>query len=106
MQHKATASAEPGKSGPGPLFVFNFAVVLVIDTVRVVVAVAFATMTVGWEKVQDAPAGNPEQVNDTVSLNPFTGTIDMVAVPGCVEVTVSEVGDDATVKSAAARLIV
>jgi hypothetical protein len=106
MQHNATASAEPGKSGLEFLFVASVVVVPVIDTVSVVEAGAPAAATVGWEKMHDAPAGNPVQVNETAELNPFTGTIDIAAVPGCAELIVSDDGEDETEKSPETRLMV
>jgi hypothetical protein len=106
MQHNATARTEPGKSGLEFLFVARVVVVPVMDTVRVVEAGAPAAVTVGWEKMHDAPAGNPVQVNETGELNPFTGKTDIAAEPGCAEVTVSDAGEEETAKSPETWLMV
>lgn len=73
---------------------------------RVVEAAAPAGVTVAGEKPHDAPEGNPEQLNETAELNPFTGvTVNLVA-PFCPAVTVNAVGLAAKVKSGAGRLMV
>ena len=106
MQQNATARAEPGKSGSEFLLLMSLAVVPVLYTVSVAETGAFATLTEGWEKIQDAPAGKPLQANETAPLNPFTGTTDIVAVPGCAEVTVKDVGEDETANAAPGELMV
>lgn len=72
-----------------------------VETVRVVEAVEPEGVTVAGEKLQDAPEGSPEQLNETAELNPFAGVIDTVAVAFCPPVTLWNAGVAATEKSAA-----
>ena len=66
---------------------------------RVVEAAAPDGVTVAGEKVQDAPAGNPEQVNETAELNPLAGVANNVVLPLLPAVIVREAGEVATEKS-------
>jgi hypothetical protein len=72
-----------------------------------VVDVVPGGVTVDGEKLQDAPAGNPdEQLSETAELNPLSSAIVTVVVPLCPAVTVTDVGEAATEKSGGGRLIV
>ena len=51
------------------------------------------------EKPHDAPAGSPEQANETAEANPPCGAIEMVAAPLLPAVTVMDTGAAATAKS-------
>jgi len=63
-------------------------------------------VTVAGAKLHVAPTGRPEQVNETAESNPFTGVTVIVAVPAAPEVTVSDAGEAATVKSGTDALVV
>jgi hypothetical protein len=63
-------------------------------------------VTVGGEKLHEAPEGNPEQLNETAELNPFSGVTEIVVVPLWPPAIVNDVGEAATEKSAAGRVIV
>ena len=63
-------------------------------------------VTVEGEKLHVAPAGKPEQANDTNALNPFEGVTVMVAVPDCPWFTVIDAGDAAKEKSGGGKLMV
>ena len=54
-----------------------------VETVRVVDAAAPNGVTFGGLKLHDAPAGKPEQANETADEKPFSGDTDTVAVPFC-----------------------
>ena len=69
-----------------------------VVTVSVVETTAPVVTTVDGAKLHDAPEGNPEQLNDTAPPNPSCGVSDMVVVPLCPGVTVSDAGETATVK--------
>jgi len=51
-------------------------------------------------KVHVSPAGDTDEVSATVPVNPFTGATVMVEVPDAPELTLTIVGDAATVKFA------
>jgi hypothetical protein len=94
-QHSATANIDPGSSGR-PLL-WSSAVVESVDTVSVVEVVPGGITVVG-EKLHDAPAGNPEQLNETAELNPYSGVTVMVVLPFCPAVTVNSPGEAAMEK--------
>ena len=62
--------------------------------------------TLAGENVQVAPAGRPEQMKVTAELNPLAGVTVTVVVALCPAVTVSDVGEAATVKLGGGRLTV
>jgi hypothetical protein len=103
MQNSAAASAV-GKSGRRLLP--RLAVVAEVAIVTVVEADAPDGVTVVGEKLQDAPAGSPEQLKETAELKPFCGVIEIDAVPLWPWVTVIDAGDDATEKSGGGKLMV
>lgn len=64
-----------------------------VVTVSVVEAAApDNSVTVCGKKLHDAPVGNPEQLNETVELNPYSGVTATVVVPLCPAVSVNEFG--------------
>jgi len=63
-------------------------------------------VTVAGEKLQEIPAGNPEQLNETTELKPFTGVNEREKEPLCPALMVSEEDDAVKEKSAEARFIV
>lgn len=65
-----------------------------------------AEVTEGGEKLQEVPVGNPLQEKDTVCWNPFDGVIESVVEACCPALTVSDVGDNAMLKSGGGKLIV
>ena len=82
---------------------------VVAELVTVSVVFADATpegATVAGRNAQVAPAGSPEQLNETIELNPFAGVTVTVVVPLCPAVTVIDVGEVATVKLGGGRLMV
>ena len=76
-----------------------------VVTVSVVEATPPDGVTVWGEKLHDAPEGNPEQLNETVELNPCSGVTETVVVPLCPAVTVSDAGEAATVKSGVTGIV-
>jgi len=56
-------------------------------------------VTATGAKLHVVPTGDPEQLNDTDELNPFTGVIEIVLVPPCPGTTVSEAGKAVIEKS-------
>jgi hypothetical protein len=79
---------------------------LAVEMLSVVDAGPLDGVTVLGEKAQVAPAGSPEQPKDTCELKPPTGTIEIVVVPLNPDVTVIDVGEAETEKSAAIKLMV
>ena len=73
---------------------WSFAVVEGAVTVSVVVAVPLAGVTVDGEKLHVAPAGKPEQANETGALNPFAGVTEIVVVTLCPASTVIDGRED------------
>ena len=71
-----------------------------------VVDVVPGGVTVAGEKLHDAPDGSPEQLNDTLEVNPFSGVTEIVVVTLCPTVTANAVGEAATEKSGWGRLAV
>ena len=63
-------------------------------------------VTVAGEKLHDVPESNPEQLNETAVLNPFSGMTEIVVVPLCPAVTVRDAGEAVTEKSGPDRLMV
>jgi hypothetical protein len=103
-QQNASAIAEPGSEVLELWLsaVFSAAVAIV----SVVVATAPAGVTELGENLQDAPAGKPEQLNETADEYPFTGVTRMVAVPLCPGVTVNADGRRETPKLAVSAFTV
>jgi hypothetical protein len=62
-----------------------------------VVAVVPGGVTVAGKKLQVAPAGNPEQANETAESNPPAAVIETVVLPLDPALTVSADGDAAKV---------
>jgi hypothetical protein len=92
-QHSAIAIAEPG------IELLSGAVLPVeAATVSVVVATSPAGVTELGENWQDAPEGNPEQLNETAAEYPFTGVTTTAAVLLCPCVTMNDVGKRLTRK--------
>jgi hypothetical protein len=102
-QQTARASAEPGNNGLEPWR--TKAVVVEVVTVRVVEAAApeCEGVTVPGEKLHDAPAGSPEQLNVTGEENEFSGVTMTVVVLLCPATTSSSPGDTATEKFGSGR---
>ena len=79
MQHTRAASAPIGSSGPAGRWI------AAIDTFVVTFSEVEATpvdgVTVCGEKMHVAPAGSPEQLNETVELKPFAGVTEIEVVP-------------------------
>ena len=100
-QQNATANTEPGTHGLG--LWRELAVVVEVDTVRVVAATAPEGVTVAGEKLHDAPVGNPVQLNETGEANEFSGVTWTVAVPTCPAVTLSAPGETVMEKFGAER---
>jgi len=67
----------------------TLAVAAVVLIVTVSVAALPLTVTVAAEKVQAAPAGSPEQVNETLASNPPLGVSVKVVVAACPGATVA-----------------
>ena len=67
--------------------------------VSVVETVVPDGVTVAGEKLHDVPASNPEQLNETLEVNPFSGVIAILAFPFCPAITVRDAGDAVTEKS-------
>ena len=88
-QHSVAVSSASGGSGPERRWraavVAEVAIVSVVDVVP-------GGVTVAGEKLHFAPAGRPEQLNETAESKPFAGVTVIVAVPLCPAVTVSDVG--------------
>jgi hypothetical protein len=59
------------------------------------------SVTVAGEKPQVAPEGNPEQLKETVALNPFSEVIDRFVFVLCPATTVKDPDDTAIEKSGA-----
>jgi hypothetical protein len=74
------------------------ALVLAVS-VSVVEAAVADGVTVAGEKLHDVPESNPEQLNETTELNPFSGVTEIVAVPPCPAAIVSDDGETAAEKS-------
>ena len=89
-----------GNNGPGPVERAAFEEGAVIVTV--VETGPPEGVTVGGEKLHEAPTGNPKQLKDTAALNPFRGVseIDTEALSPAANVT--DVVDGAIVNSAGA----
>jgi hypothetical protein len=104
MKHSAAASTEPGNSGVE--FRWRAALVVKVLTVSVVDAGAPDGVKVAGEKLHEAPAGRPVQLNPTAELNPFDGVTVTVVVLLRPVVKDVAVGDVITEKSAAGRLMV
>lgn len=102
----AAASTDPGSNGPGFLGRAASENKLAVEMLSVVDAGPLDGVTVFGEKAQVAPAGSPEQPKDTCELKPPTGTIEIVVVPLNPDVTVIDVGEAETEKSAAIKLMV
>lgn len=81
------------------------AVVGEVVMVRVVVAVPPDGMTAAGEKLQDAPAGRPEQLNVTVDVKPFNDVMETVVEALCPAARDMEGRELTTEKSGAGRLI-
>lgn len=78
-QNKTAASAETGRNGLESRW--SFAVVVNVLTVSIVEVVP-GGVTVGGEKLHDAPAGNPDvQLKETEESKPLAGVIEIVVVP-------------------------
>jgi hypothetical protein len=103
-QHKAAVNTARGNSGRELRCRAASAVVVLI--VSVVVAAAPEGVTIAGEKLHAAPDGNPEQVNETLEVNPDSGVRVIVVDPLCPPVTVIELGDAATLKSDALNVYV
>ena len=69
------------------------------DTVRVVFAVPPEGITFAGRKTQFAPAGSPEQLNETGDANPFAGVTDTVVLALAPDATLSVAGFRAREKS-------
>ena len=95
-QQNTSASAEAGTDGPE--LWRRVAAAAEVVTVSVVEATAPDSVTAAGENLHDAPAGNPEQLNETAEAYPFCGATNTVVVPLCPAVTVSDTGETATVK--------
>lgn len=95
-KQSAAASAAPGKRGLE--LGRTAALVAVVVTVSVVEAAAPDGVTVAGEKLQVAPVGSPEQVNETADAKPFCGVTDIVAEPVCPPLMESEDGEATTAK--------
>ena len=96
-KHSAAARVAPGKSGLE--LRRRSAVALVVETVSVVVrAVVPDAMMGDGEKLQVAPAGKPEQANETAPAYPYDGVTEMVTVPLCPSGMVSDPGVTPTEK--------
>lgn len=78
-QHRETASTEPGNNALEPEREACSIGVMVI--VSVDEAIEPEVATVDGEKVHDAHEGNPEQLREALSENPFCGVIRTVVVP-------------------------
>jgi len=101
-QQTATAIAAPGNRAPEPRR--TSAVDEDVATVSVVEVVP-GGVTVAGEKLHVAPAGSPEQLNETAALNPLAGVTVTVVVPLPPADTLIEPGEAATEKLAG-RLMV
>ena len=96
-QQSVSARIEPGSSGLGS----RRRTALSLDAVTVsVVVIAPLDCDVNWgEKLHEAPAGKPEQVNESNELNPCRGVTEIEVVALCPPETVSDAGELATEKS-------
>jgi len=87
-QKNASATAGPGNSTEG----WRNVATEEVETVSVVDADPPEGVTAVGLKLHDAPAGKPEQVNETAEENPFTGVTVTVTFPLCPCSTVSDDG--------------
>lgn len=83
----------------------RLALPVVVAIVRVVAAPPPEAVTVDGEKLQIAPVGNPVQAKETAAANPFCDVMVIVEVPLEPALTVSEVGESATPKSAGGLIV-
>jgi len=97
IKQNAAASIEPGTNG---LCGCSFVAVDVLEMVSMVEVVPLAGVTVAGAKLHEVPVGSPEQLNATMLLKLFCGTIDTVVVPGVPGATLKDVGDAEIEKSA------
>jgi hypothetical protein len=74
-------------------------------TVSVVEAAVPDRVNVEGEKLHDAPKGNPEQVNETAELKPFSGVTEMAAFPLCPAAKLIEAGEAAMEKSGSGVMV-
>jgi hypothetical protein len=96
-QHNAAASTDPENRELE--LRRNAAVVAAVVTVSVVEVAAPDGVTVAGAKLHNVPEGNPEQLNETAELNPFSGVTEIVAVPLCPAFMESDSGEATTEKS-------
>lgn len=103
-QQSTNASADPGKDA----FELRGRAALAVGAVTVSVVEANEPdgVRVAGANLHAAPAGSPEQRNETAEVKPFCGITKAVVVPLRPEVTVSAAGESATVKVGAAKPIV
>ena len=101
-KQNVSAKAELGSDGP-ELGREAAAVAVAVVTVMVADATVPDGVTGVGEKVHDAPAGSPAQLNETADANPFSGATRTVAVPLCPAGMLRDVGDRAMEKLGAAR---
>jgi hypothetical protein len=103
-KHSVSARAATGAypDGCGGLLL---ALALAVRVSVVETAVPDGVTTAG-AKLHEVPKSNPEQLNDTAELNPFSGVTEIVVVPLCPAAIASDGGETVTEKSCAAILMV
>ena len=95
-QQRESASAEPGNNALEPVREASCVGVVVI--VSVDEAIEPEGVTVEGENVHDAHEGNPAQVKEASSANPFCGVTRTVVVPLAPAATASDAGETSTEK--------
>jgi hypothetical protein len=95
-QQTAIAITEPGNNGLGSRW--RAAVIGAVVTVSIVEVAPPEGIKVAGEKLHDAPAGNPEQLNEMAESNPLFGVTKTVVVPLCPAVTETDAGKRSTEK--------
>jgi hypothetical protein len=95
-KQSATAKYEPGRNGRE--LRGRTAAELDAEIESVVDAAAPDGVTVDGEKLHVTPEGKPEQLNETMELNPYFGVTETEVVPLCPAATVSDDGVSAMEK--------
>lgn len=75
------------------------------DTVRVVETGAISGVMIGGEKLQDVPAGKPEQAKVMGELNPLTG-VTVMEMEALFPFAIVSVGEEVAIEKSVGNLIV
>ncbi len=104
IQQRIAANAAPDESGT--VLGCSDAADAVVATVSVVEAADPEGVAVAGEKLQEAPAGTPEQLNEIAVLKPFVGATATVIMPLWPADKLNAGGVATTEKSGRGRLMV